>query len=216
MRRLRSNDGVFFTKYGAFKLAHYVEREIRRYMNNRVTPVALPLRPIAPATPDGKPAVRPLAGPVVPLTVTPGNSEELLGGAGSSSPHGDAIATRVLVKGEPVAGAARPRRRFRSAARQRRCCDISGAGCAFRCVASAPANTTPADVAPAALPAAAANKAVERPKNNAAAKTTQNTAAKPKSAATAAAAQTMRRGRHGRFPVWRQSIRQLVPLRAAV
>ena len=37
MRRLRSSDGVFFTKYGALKLAHYVEREIRRYMNNRST-----------------------------------------------------------------------------------------------------------------------------------------------------------------------------------
>ena len=36
MRRLRSNDGVFFTKYGARKLAHYVEREIRRYMTSRV------------------------------------------------------------------------------------------------------------------------------------------------------------------------------------
>ncbi len=36
-RRLRSGDGVFFTKYGARKLAHYVEREIRRYMSNRVT-----------------------------------------------------------------------------------------------------------------------------------------------------------------------------------
>ena len=34
-RRLRSGDGVYFTKYGARKLAHYVEREIRRYMSNR-------------------------------------------------------------------------------------------------------------------------------------------------------------------------------------
>ena len=102
MRRLRSNDGVFFTKSGALKLAHYVEREIRRYMNSRVTPVALPSGPVTPVTPDDKPAARPVAGPVVPLTVTPGNSEELLGGAGNSSPHGDAIATRVLVKGEAV------------------------------------------------------------------------------------------------------------------
>lgn len=35
-RRLRSSDGVFFTKYGALKLAHYVERDLRRYMSNRV------------------------------------------------------------------------------------------------------------------------------------------------------------------------------------
>jgi len=102
MRRLRSADGVFFTKAGALKLAHYVEREIRRHMNSRATPVALPTGPLAPETPDGKPAARPVAGPVVPLTVAPGNTDELLGGAGNSSPHGDAIATRVLVKGEPL------------------------------------------------------------------------------------------------------------------
>ena len=102
MRRLRSADGVFFTKAGALKLAHYVEREIRRHMNSRATPVALPMGPLTPATPDGKPAARPIAGPVVPLTVVPGNTDELLGGAGNSSPHADAIATRVLVKGEPV------------------------------------------------------------------------------------------------------------------
>jgi hypothetical protein len=102
MRRLRSADGVFFTKAGALKLAHYVEREIRRHMNSRATPVALPTGPLTPVAPDGKPAARPVAGPVVPLTVTPGNTDELLGGAGNSSPHGDAIATRVLVKGEPL------------------------------------------------------------------------------------------------------------------
>lgn len=177
MRRLRSNDGVFFTKYGAFKLAHYVEREIRRYMNSRVTPVALPSGPVAPATPDGKPAARPLAGPVVPLTVTPGNSEELLGGAGNSSPHGDAIATRVLVKGEPVPA---PRGRADDFVLQpgNAAAAISPAPVVPPdALASAPANTPPANVAPAAPQ----NKASAPPKNNAAAKTTQNTAAKPKS-----------------------------------
>ncbi len=48
VRRLRSGDGVYFTKAGARKLAHYVEREIRRYMNNRAVPVALPTGPIDP------------------------------------------------------------------------------------------------------------------------------------------------------------------------
>ena len=71
-------------------------------MNSRATPIALPTGPLAPVAPDGKPAARPVAGPVVPLTVMPGNTDELLGGAGNSSPHGDAIATRVLVKGEPL------------------------------------------------------------------------------------------------------------------
>ena len=101
MRRLRSSDGVYFTKSGARKLAHYVEREIRRYISNRV-PIALPTGPIAP-TPEGKSKVRPLAGPVVPLTVMPGNSEELLGASGSQPVHSDAIANRVLMEGEPVA-----------------------------------------------------------------------------------------------------------------
>ncbi len=47
-RRLRAGDGVYFTKSGARKLAHYVEREIRRYMSNRALPVALPSGPLAP------------------------------------------------------------------------------------------------------------------------------------------------------------------------
>ncbi|MEI9804111.1 MAG: DUF459 domain-containing protein [Pseudolabrys sp.] len=103
VRRLRSGDGVYFTKYGARKLAHYVERELRRYMSNRLLQVSLPSGPVAPLPSDGKSAARPLAGPVVPLTITPGNSDELLGGSGSGSAHGDAIATNVLVKGQTVA-----------------------------------------------------------------------------------------------------------------
>jgi hypothetical protein len=102
VRRLRSGDGVYFTKYGARKLAHYVERELHRLMSNRLLQVSLPTAPVAPLPADVKSAVRPLAGPVVPLTVTPGNSEELLGGSATSTARGDAIATQVLVKGEPV------------------------------------------------------------------------------------------------------------------
>ena len=102
MRRLRSADGVFFTKYGARKLAHYVERELRRYMSNR-GPVALPSGPMGPLTIDPKSVARPLAGPVVPLTLTTGNSDELLGGAGATSARADATAAGVLVKGDAVA-----------------------------------------------------------------------------------------------------------------
>ena len=40
-RRLRTGDGVYFTKFGARKLAHYVEREIQRHIANRASPVAL-------------------------------------------------------------------------------------------------------------------------------------------------------------------------------
>jgi hypothetical protein len=101
VRRLRSSDGVFFTKYGAVKLARYVEHELRRSMSNRA-PLALPSGPIelGPA----EPTERPLTGPVVPLTgAPPKESEELLGGPGSSLIHGDATASKVLAKGEAVA-----------------------------------------------------------------------------------------------------------------
>jgi hypothetical protein len=103
-RRLRSGDGVYFTKYGARKMAHYVEREIRRYMNNR-GPIALPFGPMGPVPADG-PVARPLAGPVVPLTATTGNNEVLLGGASAASARADATAAKVLVKGDPVAAPA--------------------------------------------------------------------------------------------------------------
>src|SRR5260221_169633 len=43
IRRLRSGDGVYFSKFGARKLAHYVEREIHRSITNRGVPVALPV-----------------------------------------------------------------------------------------------------------------------------------------------------------------------------
>jgi len=165
MRRLRSNDGVFFTKSGALKLAHYVEREIRRYMSSRVTPVALPSGPITPAVPDGKPAARPVAGPVVPLTVTPGNSEELLGGAGNSSPHGDAIATRVLVKGEPVAAPSGCADDFALQRSGETNAPLTAAPAAA--MASAPAESAPAEAAPAPEKKAAA------PKSGAAGKVTR-------------------------------------------
>ncbi|MEJ2376841.1 MAG: DUF459 domain-containing protein [Pseudolabrys sp.] len=101
MRRLRSADGVYFTKHGARKLAHYVEREIRRYMSNRSLQVNLPTGPET-APKGGKSAARPVVGPVVPLTGTTGTTDELLGGAGTRAPRGDATVTRALVNGEPV------------------------------------------------------------------------------------------------------------------
>src|ERR1700730_1194199 len=106
IRRLRSGDGVYFTKFGARKLAHYVEREIQRSIANRGMPVALPMPvdpgPQAPnAKPEG-PAQRRLAGPVVPLTAMQAASEELIG-SGRAAPAADATASRVLTKGETVA-----------------------------------------------------------------------------------------------------------------
>lgn len=112
IRRLRSQDGVHFTKFGARKLAHYVEREIRRMMTVKVTPVALPMTPdpatqapgAGPSRPS-EPAARPLAGPVLPLNSTVSASDELLGG-GNRQGGVDPLASRVLVKGESIAAPA--------------------------------------------------------------------------------------------------------------
>ena len=104
IRRLRAYDGVYFTKAGARKLAHYVEREIIRLMAARSGPVALPTEPAIPdakALP-GQPAPRPLAGPVVPLEASSVGSDQLLGGPGSPPAPVDALAARTLVKGEPL------------------------------------------------------------------------------------------------------------------
>src|SRR6266699_3290580 len=104
IRRLRSYDGVFFTKAGARKLAHYVEREINRLLAARSAPIALPTEP---ATPDanavpGQPAPRPLAGPILPLVASSVGTDQLLGGPGMRPLAIDALAARVLVKGEPL------------------------------------------------------------------------------------------------------------------
>jgi uncharacterized protein len=105
IRRLRSYDGVYFTRPGARKLAHYVEREITRLLAARSAPIELPTEP---ATPDanavpGQPAPRPLAGPILPLVASSVGTDQLLGGPGSRPAAVDALAARTLVKGEPLA-----------------------------------------------------------------------------------------------------------------
>jgi len=102
-RRLRTYDGVNFTKSGAEKLARYVEHELRRVLTTHVAPVALP-------GPDeqskGNAAgARPAVGPVVPLTAT-ATSEggDLLGAASRAAPaNSDPVATRVLSHGDALA-----------------------------------------------------------------------------------------------------------------
>jgi len=97
IRRLRTNDGVYFTKFGARKLAHYAAREIDRSLAARSVPVALPVPGPQPA-PNAKQgsgagggSQRPMAGPVVPLTATNVSAEELLGGSRAQpSPTTDA------------------------------------------------------------------------------------------------------------------------------
>jgi uncharacterized protein len=113
-RRLRAGDGVHFTPAGARKLAHFVEREIDRWLSARAATVALPVEEIkaavsaAPevaagaATGSAGAKVRPLVGPTVPLTSQVfSESDELLGG-NARSKITDAVATKVLVNGEAM------------------------------------------------------------------------------------------------------------------
>ena len=104
IRRLRSSDGVYFTKAGALKLAHYAEREINRLLAARSAPIVLPTEPATPdasARPD-QPAPRPLAGPIVPLVASSVGTDQLLGAPGSRPVTMDAQAARLLIKGEPL------------------------------------------------------------------------------------------------------------------
>src|SRR5262252_511272 len=108
-RRLRSGDGVYFTQAGARKLAHYVERELQRWLSTRAPSVAaaVPEEPKSdsalPAPSRPGPHARPLAGPVIPLTTERGGEtdDHLLGGD-DRQPMSDAIAAKVLVRGETI------------------------------------------------------------------------------------------------------------------
>jgi uncharacterized protein len=125
-RRLRAGDGVYFTQPGARKLAHFVEKEIDRWLTARPVALAVPAeepKAVAPGAPDIAPAAapgkasaskaRPLAGPALPLNSEPADdSGELLGGAGGSGGNkprpsaapiiADAVAAKVLVKGDAM------------------------------------------------------------------------------------------------------------------
>jgi hypothetical protein len=104
-RRLRVSDGVHFTKAGARKLAHYVEREFRRVMTRGLTAIALPTSEPAPKTPEaqpGMPTTRPLVGPVLPLTATPAGVQDLLGGEDANTMSRSPLVTRTLTNGEAL------------------------------------------------------------------------------------------------------------------
>jgi hypothetical protein len=103
IRRLRTFDGINFTKAGAEKLAHFVEHELLRVMTNRVVPVALP----GPEEQSKGSAVgaRPAVGPVMPLSATAsGEGGDLLGATSHPAPAtSDPVATRVLSRGDAIA-----------------------------------------------------------------------------------------------------------------
>jgi hypothetical protein len=99
IRRLRTYDGINFTKAGAEKLAHYVERELRRLLTSHVVPIALP-SPEEPVKGNARPAI----GPVLPLNATAsGEGGDLLGAASRPTPATpDPIVSRVLGNGDAI------------------------------------------------------------------------------------------------------------------
>ncbi|MCC6947842.1 MAG: DUF459 domain-containing protein [Bradyrhizobiaceae bacterium] len=103
IRRLRMADGVHFTRVGARKLAHYVERDLIKLFEARGSQPVIPLD-----APEPAPTGRPVAGPVLPLTQPAGPVGQLAGGEAKPGAN-DPTARRVLVEGapaEPVAGRA--------------------------------------------------------------------------------------------------------------
>jgi hypothetical protein len=122
-RRLRASDGVHFTKAGQRKLAHYAERELVRLFDSRPgrsSPDVMSGQPQPQPPQAGEsaaPNVKPIAGPVIPLSqVTSAGGGVLLGASKAGSPATkvnlpttDPNLTRTLVEGrpvEPVAGRA--------------------------------------------------------------------------------------------------------------
>jgi len=105
IRQLRTLDGVHFTRFGARKLAHYVERDLKRVLREPI-PAALNVpaepQPAQPAKPAG-PAARPLAGPVILLGTPLQEPTDLAGGpaAEKKAPALEPVASRTLIKGEP-------------------------------------------------------------------------------------------------------------------
>jgi hypothetical protein len=115
--RLRSNDGLRFTKAGARKLAHFVEGDIRRILDQVPDPgqpaiSALPGPGLDKDMPGAaiKAPVKPEAGPVMVLTAPPLAGNGRLDPPGGPPPAGrfDPLIDATLIKGEPQA--ARPGR----------------------------------------------------------------------------------------------------------
>ena len=103
IRRLRSADGVHFTKAGAVKLASYVDRELRRAMSAHIAPVALPVPETTPnAATTG---TRPDVGPVLPLTAGAAEGGDLVVGGRATQALSDPTAVRVLTRGDPLPAA---------------------------------------------------------------------------------------------------------------
>lgn len=127
--RLRAGDGVHFTKAGGRKLAHFVEPEIRRNLDEvlpktepGMTPDIGPNPANGPTSSDGAgtpanasalpsseaapPPVKPVAGPVLPLTgpaVSPGGElATRVTTAGSAHTDAQRLIEQTLQQGKPL------------------------------------------------------------------------------------------------------------------
>ena len=127
MTRIRTGDGVHFTRAGARKLAHFVEGDVKRYLDRRAA-LAKPAAPpqngpasvpapetggelLAIPAPDPIVPRRPAAGPVVPLTATalsPGG--ELARQPGPSRPETSDDSRAAAGAANAIPPAARPGR----------------------------------------------------------------------------------------------------------
>ncbi len=107
-RKLRTPDGVHFTKAGAVKLASYVDQELRRLMSKGVTPVALPGPDAAAPKPAVAVGTHPDVGPVMPLAASGGGEGgDLLGnGRPAQITSTDPVAAKVLTRGDAIAAPA--------------------------------------------------------------------------------------------------------------
>ena len=112
--RLRSTDGIYFTRAGARKLAHFVDTHIRRALDGKTPPAELPTldQPDVAAVPAGKPAeagkpvaaVKPDAGPIRNLNEVPASNGQLaVANAFRSLPDKDRLVETTLVKGQAQA-----------------------------------------------------------------------------------------------------------------
>ena len=123
MVRLRSSDGVHFTKAGARKLAQFVETEIRRILDASKPKDDAALAKIETTNPAGaivpnltkSAPVKPPIGPVLPLTgpiLAPGG--QLATSAPATREKGEAqtLVERTFRQRRYLAAEARPRRRF--------------------------------------------------------------------------------------------------------
>lgn len=100
-RRLRTGDGVHFTKFGALKLAHLVDQDLSRVLTNPAVATPLPGPEAAAPAKPGASATRPAIGPVLPLAATgSGQTGDLLGAKSPSPGAGNPLATSVLVRGD--------------------------------------------------------------------------------------------------------------------